>query len=110
MASRKGKLSLCGDHVQRYFQVTRSFTQSDLPDYEERRNIFEIHLRKRGKLSKAVDTIELLKKTFRVSGADIEAVVKEAIESAFFTDENAVTMNHILDTIKLTKSISVTLK
>lgn len=82
----------------------------NLPDDEERRKIFEIHLRKRNKLSKAVDTIKLLKETSGFSGADIEAVVKEAIESAFFADEKAVTTNHILDTIKLTKSISVTLK
>lgn len=82
----------------------------NLPDDEERRTIFEIHLRKRDKLTKSIDTIKLIKETNGFSGADIEAVVKEAIETAYFAEESTVTTEHILDTVKLTKSISVTLK
>ena len=81
-----------------------------LPDEEERRNIFEIHLKKRGKLTKEIDTIKLLKETKGYSGADIEAVVKETIETAFISDDKSVTTSKIQATIKLTKSISVTLK
>jgi SpoVK/Ycf46/Vps4 family AAA+-type ATPase len=81
----------------------------ELPDAEERRKIFEIHLRKRGKLTKDVDVLRLLKETEGYSGADIESLVKETIESAFVSDKS-VTTEKLLKTIKATKSISVTLK
>ena len=81
-----------------------------LPSPEERRSIFEIHLKKRGKFNSAIDTIRLLKETEGFSGADIEAVVKETIEAAFILNDKTVTTEKILNTIKATKSISVTLK
>lgn len=82
----------------------------ELPVPEERRNIFEIHLKKRGQLTRDIDTIKLLKETAGYSGADIEAVVKETIETAFISDDRTVTTAKILETIKITKSISETLK
>jgi SpoVK/Ycf46/Vps4 family AAA+-type ATPase len=82
----------------------------DLPDAEERRKIFEIHLRKRGQLTKDVDVLHLLKDTEGYSGADIESVVKEAIETAFVSNDKSVTTEKLLQTIKSTKSISETLK
>jgi ATP-dependent 26S proteasome regulatory subunit len=82
----------------------------ELPDAEERRKIFEIHLKKRGKLTKEVDVIKLLEDTKHFSGADIEAVVKETVEAAFISPDRSVTTEKLLDTIKSTKSISVTLK
>ena len=85
----------------------------ELPDEEERRRIFQIHLAKRGKLSQHVDVIKLLKLTNGYSGADIESVVKEAVESAFCESNEAdriVTTEKILEIIKHTKSISDTLK
>ena len=82
----------------------------DLPDPEERRKIFEIHLRKRGKLTKDVDIIRLLKDTNGYSGADIESIVKETIETAFESNEKSITTEMLLQTIKLTKPISVTLE
>jgi len=83
----------------------------ELPSAEERRSIFEIHLKKRGKFdSSAIDTIKLLKETEGFSGADIEAVVKETIEAAFISHDKTLTTEKILNTVKETKSISVTLK
>ncbi|QQZ28942.1 AAA family ATPase [Thiothrix subterranea] len=82
----------------------------ELPQAEERRKIFEIHLKKRGKFTHDIDTIKLLKSTDGYSGADIEAVVKEVIEAAFVSDDKTVTTAKILKTISETKSISVTLK
>jgi ATP-dependent 26S proteasome regulatory subunit len=83
----------------------------DLPTDEERRHIFEIHLHKRNKLNKdIVDTIKLIKETKGFSGADIEAIVKETIEKAFISDDRTVTTTKLLDIIKETKSISITLK
>ena len=84
----------------------------ELPDDEERRRIFQIHLAKRGKLSQKVDILKLLKETDGYSGADIESVVKEAVELAFCAPdgEREVTTERLLEVIKSTKSISDTLK
>ncbi|MGP1440609.1 MAG: hypothetical protein ACTTJ3_07725 [Treponema sp.] len=83
-----------------------------LPDAEERRRIFQIHLQKRGKLTPKIDVLKLLKKTKGFSGTDIENVVKEAVENAFCSsDENrTVTTDKLLEVISHTKSISETLK
>ena len=51
------------------------------PDEEERKKIFEVHLR--GKpIGEDVDVEELAKRTDGYVGADIEAIVKEAVMSA----------------------------
>lgn len=83
----------------------------NLPNKEERRCIFQIHLKKRGKLTSDIDVLKLLKGTDGFNGADIENVVKEAIENAFCSsDENrAITTDKLIDVISHTKSISVTL-
>ncbi|GHU25615.1 hypothetical protein FACS1894172_05930 [Spirochaetia bacterium] len=70
----------------------------------------EIHLKKRGHLGKSVDVISLLKETGGYSGADIESIVKETVEKAFISDDKTVTIEKLLQTIRTTKSISVTLK
>ncbi|MGR3913473.1 MAG: AAA family ATPase [Gammaproteobacteria bacterium] len=49
----------------------------DLPDEKSRRDIFEIHLKRRGQRRAPSD--ELLKATAGFSGAEIEAIVKEAL-------------------------------
>lgn len=82
----------------------------DLPNGEERKNILEIHLKKRGKWNKGIDTISLSKATKGYNGADLEAVVKEAIEEAFIENKETIVTEDLDKTIKDTKSISVTLK
>ena len=82
----------------------------DLPSAEERRRIFEIHLKKRGKLGEQVDVLKLLKDTEGYSGADIESLVKETVEIAFVSDDKTVTTEKLTAVIKTTKSISITLK
>jgi len=55
--------------------------------------------------------INLLENTEGFSGADIENVVKEAIENAFCaSDDRTVTTEKLLEVIRHTKSISETLK
>lgn len=82
----------------------------DLPSPEERHRIFEIHLKKRGKLSNQVDILKLLKDTEGYSGADIESVVKKAVETAFISGDRTVTTERLKEAIRTTKPISVTLK
>ena len=82
----------------------------DLPNGDERRRILEIHLRKRGKLSRDIDSIALIRETEGFNGADIEAVVKDTIELAFIEKRESITTQDLINAVKETKSISSTLK
>lgn len=82
----------------------------DLPNAEERRKIMEIHIKKRNKWNREIDTIAIIKETNGFNGADLEAVVKDALESAFINGENKITTDDLMQAIKETKSISSTLK
>lgn len=83
---------------------------ADLPNEDERKKILEIHIKKRKKWHRDIDTIKLMKETEGYNGADLEYVVKETIETAFIEDKEKITTQDFLDTIKETKSISDTLK
>lgn len=82
----------------------------DLPNGEERRNILDIHLKKRGKWNKEIDSISLIKETAGFNGADLEAVVKDTIELAFIDGKSSITTEDLINSVKDTKSISSTLK
>jgi SpoVK/Ycf46/Vps4 family AAA+-type ATPase len=82
----------------------------DLPTPEERRRIFEIHLKKRGKLTEQVDVLKLLKDTEGYSGADIESLIKETVEAAFISDDKSISTEKLKKAMENTKSISITLK
>lgn len=82
----------------------------DLPNGTERRNILEIHLKKRKKWNENIDSIALIKETEGYNGADLEAVVKDTIERAFIDGRTTITTADLIRSIKDTKSISCTLK
>lgn len=82
----------------------------DLPNGEERRKIIDIHLKKRKKWNKEIDSIALIKETEGFNGADIEAVVKDTIEAAFIDGKEKITTDDLIKSVKDTKSISNTLK
>lgn len=82
-----------------------------LPKSDERSKIFEIHIAKRRKQDIAkINISELVAKTDGYSGADIEGVVREAIEYAFAEDKESLTTQDILVAIKNTNSLSVIMK
>lgn len=82
-----------------------------LPKENERRKIFEIHIEKRRKndLSK-INISDLVSKSNGYSGADIEGVVKEAVEYAFANDKTELTSEDILNAIMDTHSLSEIMK
>ena len=90
-----------------------------LPNKTERIKIFESQLGKRKRLSSEIDIYSLLEKsedngktckgTEGFSGADIESVVKEAIETAYFSDEK-LTTEILQECINNTISLSETMK
>ena len=82
----------------------------DLPNGEERRKIIDIHLKKRKKWHKDIDSIALIKETEGFNGADLEAVVKDTIEIAFIEGNDTISTKDLLRSVKDTKSISSTLK
>jgi SpoVK/Ycf46/Vps4 family AAA+-type ATPase len=82
----------------------------DLPSREERRKIIEIHLEKRGRYNLEIDTIKLVKITEGYSGADLESIVKDAIENVYIEGRELVTTEDLINSINNTKSITDSLK
>lgn len=82
-----------------------------LPQREERRKIFEIHIRKRRPHDLSGITMErLLDKTEGYSGADIEGVVRESVETAYTEGRDKVTTEDILSAIQNTHCLSEIMK
>lgn len=83
----------------------------DFPNEEERERIFEIHLEKRGKLTDEIDVNKLAKQTDGYCGADIEEVVKNAVESIFILEtdneeEKEITTQDLLESAKNIDSLT----
>ena len=83
----------------------------DFPNEEERERIFEIHLEKRGKLTDDIDINKLAKQTEGYCGADIEEVVKNAVENIFILEtendeEKEITTQDLLDSAKNIDSLT----
>lgn len=82
-----------------------------LPKIEERKKIFEIHIRKRRKNDLAnIDISKLANLTEGFSGADIEGVVRDSVEDAFYNDKNSLSTEDIVKAIKNTHSLSEIMK
>lgn len=79
------------------------------PNEDERKNIFKIHLTKRGKWHDNININTLIENTKNFSGADIEAVVKETIENAFINNQEKLKTEDLLTVIKTTQPLSKSL-
>lgn len=79
----------------------------DLPTQEELKQIFAIHLRKRGRKPEAFDLDALAKKAAGFVGAEVESVVEEALAIAF-AEERDVTQEDLLGVCSQVVPISVT--
>ena len=77
----------------------------DLPNEKERRKILEIHLQKRDKQSSSIDLGRLASETDGFNGADLEGLIKDAVETAFI-DNTDITTGTLLDTLHNAKSIT----
>lgn len=82
-----------------------------LPQREERKKIFEIHIKKRRPDDlQGIDMGLLLDKTEGYSGADIEGVVKESVELVYTAGRNKLTTEDILSAIQNTHCLSEIMK
>lgn len=82
----------------------------DFPTEVERKEIFSLHLNKRSKLNDAIDVAQLAKDTQDYSGADIESIVKDAIESAFVDGKKALDTERLQKVIKTTQPLGEVMK
>lgn len=81
----------------------------DLPSYEERKEIFTIHLKKRKRKPENFDLDLLARESENFSGAEIEQVIISALFDAFVENRDLNTED-ILKNIKKTVPISITMK
>lgn len=80
----------------------------DLPGPEERWEIFDIHLRKRGRDIKKFERYkqQLLKASDDYTGAEIEKSVKDAIATAYYEGRKDINYKDLLGALSDTKPIS----
>ena len=82
-----------------------------LPNANERRKIFEIHIKKRRPNDLTnIGLDRLVNQTDGYSGADIEGVVRDAIENTFSDGKPMLTTEYLLSAINATHSLSEIMK
>ena len=84
----------------------------DLPNKAERKKIIEIHIKKR-RHARDLETINLnalVEKTEGYCGADLEGIVREAVEIAFVNKKPRLSTENLLDAIENTHSLSEIMK
>ena len=80
----------------------------DLPDPQERAEVFRIHLRKRGRDDSAFDLNRLAELSTDFSGAEIEEAINSALYDAFYGKE-ALTTGHVLKALGETVPLARTM-
>ena len=82
----------------------------ELPTKEERKNIFEIHIKKRRPNDlRNIDIDRLADETKEFTGADIEGVINDSIESAFTNGKTSLTTDDVLSCRRETHSLAETM-
>jgi len=81
-----------------------------LPNPAERKKIFEIHINKRKQDVRKTNIDTLVSKTNGYTGADIEGVVGESVESVFIKGNTVLTTEDVLECINNTHSLSEIMK
>ncbi len=76
-----------------------------LPDEEERKTIFKIHLNQRKQWHKNINIDTIAKLTENFTGAEIEFVVKETLENAFVNYQDDLNTDDLIATIRATKPL-----
>lgn len=82
-----------------------------LPNEKERERIFRIHIKKRRPQDlSGINISELVSKTKGFSGADIEGVIKDAVETAYSDGKNSLETGDVLKAIANTNSLMEIMK
>jgi SpoVK/Ycf46/Vps4 family AAA+-type ATPase len=80
----------------------------DLPDRDERAEIFGIHLAKRGRDAGTFDLAAMADAAKNFSGAEIEEAINSALYDAFY-DRRDLTTDHILNALAQTVPLAKTM-
>src|SRR5262249_37535930 len=80
----------------------------DLPTAEERREVFEIHLAKRGRDATQFELEQLIDASAHFSGAEIEEAINSALYDAFYARQQLAT-THILSALRQTVPLAKTM-
>ena len=83
----------------------------DLPSTKERQEILEIHLNKNNQLSKfnKGDWDSILDVSKNFSGAELENAVQDAMYEAFYSDEQKIKPNHLVEAMSSTVPLAQTM-
>lgn len=85
----------------------------NLPNDEERKAIFNVHLSKRKQNIRIEDNSKsksIITATKGDNGADIESIINEALEQCFINDKNPLSLKKLLEVSKATNGISKSCK
>jgi SpoVK/Ycf46/Vps4 family AAA+-type ATPase len=84
----------------------------DLPDEDERKDIFKIHLKKRNRNELTDNSLFLAQQSQDYTGAEIEKAIKDAIAKKFASDlgKKDITKEDIVDSLKEVTPISRIMK
>ena len=85
----------------------------NLPNGQERKAIFNVHLSKRKQEIKIGDDAKsksIIKATEGDNGADIESIVNDALEQCFIDNKTPLSLDKLLSVSKVTKGISSSCK
>ena len=82
----------------------------DFPNPDERAEILKVHLKKREKDGSRIDVQQLACDTDGFSGADLEGVVKDAIEDAFLEGESELDTDHLRRSMEKNKPHAMMMK
>lgn len=82
----------------------------NLPNKEERKDIFNIHLKKKKKTIDEASLNSISQMTEGFNGADIESVVNEAVEECFLSGKRELGKDVLEDIVRQTISISKSCK
>lgn len=82
----------------------------DLPNQLERQSILELHLKRRRNWNHSLDLKKVAESCDKFSGADLESVVKDAIERAFVQDKKQLATDDLVQAAKKIRPIALALK
>jgi SpoVK/Ycf46/Vps4 family AAA+-type ATPase len=80
----------------------------DLPSPVERREVFEIHITKRGRDATRFDLQKLVDASAEFSGAEIEEAINSALYDAFYARQE-LTFEHVLAALRQTVPLAKTM-
>ncbi len=81
----------------------------DLPNQEERADIWRVHLKKRNRNPDKFDLKELSARTDGFTGAEIEAAVNDGLFSAFDEEQAELEDRHLMEAVRNTVPLSRTM-